>query len=1210
MKTLFNRTVSMVLVLAMLLSTMPLQVFAVNNEEAETHEAEAYLESDLIEAYSVDLLSADFEFSTLNGTVVDSSGNALSGVSVWIYNLDENVALTKCVTNASGNWSSAEYDAIVGYSYIVNYYKSGYDFVHNNIQCVAQSGGTTIETVTATQIAGLVFNEADYTYTTDTEAETATITGYTGTDAAIQLPSELGGYPVVAIGSNTFKKNTTLETVVFSENISTIGANAFENCSSLANVYLPNYLTAINNYAFNGCSNLASLELPNSITTIGRRAFQNCTKLASVNYPLSLSSVGDYNGGYIFEGCSSLTSIVVPEGVTAIPSQAFQGCTYLESITLPSTVTSIGSNAFSDCTGLDEISLPAGLKSIGNFAFSGCTGFTSLELPNSITTIGRRAFEDCTKLAFINYPLSLSSVGDYNGGYIFEGCSSLTSITVPEGVTALPGHAFSGANYLRTVSLPESLTTIGNRAFDNCEKLRVVIVPRNVITIGKYAFANCDDLRYVMLLGSKCSVGENLLTNSSKAFLYCPWTSKATVYAIKNDVDFYVLEDEDIDYSNYVVDMDATQYYTTANVAQVEKYVPLTLNYKFADDYYSDLSNCKIKLTLTSSLSIVPNSIFLNGKQVSMEDISYEDNELIVPVSEQSGTLQLSVTPVEAGKMMSTAEITYNRSGTNGSDIVGIIWLDVPMLTINAPSLISGNEFEVSGVTSANETVSLTVNGESVGTVISKKDGTFSKTITLPMPPVHGTAYTVAAVLESDTSVSTSTTVTYNTEAPILTQFDMYYYGHDLKYLNLLDTQTKANSIWPSKPLKFVVHFDNADSVTEVFVTSTKNGIVSRMQAFPTENTGEFIAEGFFVENSSSYVPGTINVQYSTKTTVEDYASDLTKEELPDEWSNSTAVVVSDTENEYQADITLSNGDEVAFDVQENVSLDQLRSTLLSTGDTPAVASTYSLSVASTEDWDIVKGFFEDLFSEYKDNVWSNVEDIATADEEQDVVAVIKDDTEQTLLYVFWDSAKDAFRTVGIKFVGTYWIHENSIGVSWGDCASAWGFIADGANVIVHGYNNAVSLNDAEADIRMSTTLTDEQKAYALEKVEQLRWGYAATGLLRIAAAAAGYGFTAAGNPILGALVKTVLNFTANLADDYLDKALAYYTAGSQGSYLKWILDLFMMLQQMNRSRELQLQHTGLSILKAILHSGIRRPTAVNTEQYGMRQSILSKTRF
>ena len=92
-----------------------------------------------------------------------------------------------------------------------------YDFNKSSIVCVAESGGTTVDTVTATKIPDLVCNEEDYTYTVDSVNETSTITGYTGDDTRILLPSTLGGYPVTKIDYNSFRDNGSLATVAFSE---------------------------------------------------------------------------------------------------------------------------------------------------------------------------------------------------------------------------------------------------------------------------------------------------------------------------------------------------------------------------------------------------------------------------------------------------------------------------------------------------------------------------------------------------------------------------------------------------------------------------------------------------------------------------------------------------------------------------------------------------------------------------------------------------------------------------------------------------------------------------------------------------------------------------------------------------------------------------------------------------------------------------------
>ncbi len=159
---------------------------------------------------SVDVQRGNVAFTTLSGTVVDASGNGMQGVSVVLYNYDENMLLPQCFTDSNGAWSSVEFDVLVGYTYLMSFYKAGYRFSANNFEVIAADGGTTVQTVAATalNIPGLVCKEGDYTYTISSEK--ATITKYTGSDTAIILPEKLGKYPVTAIGENAFKKTTRL----------------------------------------------------------------------------------------------------------------------------------------------------------------------------------------------------------------------------------------------------------------------------------------------------------------------------------------------------------------------------------------------------------------------------------------------------------------------------------------------------------------------------------------------------------------------------------------------------------------------------------------------------------------------------------------------------------------------------------------------------------------------------------------------------------------------------------------------------------------------------------------------------------------------------------------------------------------------------------------------------------------------------------------
>lgn len=109
--------------------------------------------------------------------------------------------------------------------------------------------------------------------------------------------------------------------------------------------------------------------------------------------------------------------------------------------------------------------------------------------------------------------------------------------------------------------------------------------------------------------------------------------------------------------------------------------------------------------------------------------------------------------------------------------------------------------------------------------------------------------------------------------------------------------------------------------------------------------------------------------------------------------------------------------------------------------------------------------------------------------------------------------------------------------------------------MVVDGYNYSIDLNAAEAEIRSSSTLNDSEKAYAQEKIDQLRWGYAALGVFKAVSAATKYGVTSAYGPVAGMVAGFLLSTAENLAKDYLNDSLAYYAARGQGSYLKWLID-------------------------------------------------------
>lgn len=193
-------------------------------------------------------------------------------------------------------------------------------------------------------IAPLTVNAAtygDFEYYLN-EGYTCTITGYNGSAANVTIPSTIYGYKVVAIHSDAFSENLSMESVTISNSVEYIGFNAFSGCTNLKNIDIR---TSGNN-----------------IIRICDGAFSNCTSLKSIVIPGNVEFLW-VQGGCTFGDCTSLKNVVIENGVTVISGWLFAHCPSLESISIPDSVTEIQPGAFFNCTSLKSITIP---KSVTN----------------------------------------------------------------------------------------------------------------------------------------------------------------------------------------------------------------------------------------------------------------------------------------------------------------------------------------------------------------------------------------------------------------------------------------------------------------------------------------------------------------------------------------------------------------------------------------------------------------------------------------------------------------------------------------------------------------------------------------------------------------------------------------------------------------------------------------------------------------------------
>ena len=346
------------------------------------------------------------------------------------------------------------------------------------------------------------------------DTNTYAVTGYTGTDSVIVIPSQNEGLDVTAINDRAFEGNTTITKVAISDSVTSIGSSAFSGCVKLISIAIPDSVTSIGERAFEDCSSLTSVTIPDSVTSIiGWYAFYKCSSLMSVTIGNGVTGIG-YSA---FSHCSSLMSVTIGNDVTGIGERAFEYCSSLTSVTIPDSVTSIYDYAFYECSSLASVTIGNGVTSIGNSAFSYCSSLTSITIPDSVTRIGSFAFEDCSSLTSVTIPDSVTSIYDH----AFYRCSSLTSITIPFVGATKSGTGTSNTHFgyifgassciynddyvpssLKTVIITNGVTSIGEHAFWNCYNLTSITIPDSVTSIGNYAFEYCSSLSSITFNGN------------------------------------------------------------------------------------------------------------------------------------------------------------------------------------------------------------------------------------------------------------------------------------------------------------------------------------------------------------------------------------------------------------------------------------------------------------------------------------------------------------------------------------------------------------------------------------------------------------------------------------------------------------------------------------------------------------------------------------
>ncbi|HEX3626461.1 MAG TPA: leucine-rich repeat domain-containing protein [Verrucomicrobiae bacterium] len=381
-----------------------------------------------------------------------------------------------------------------------------------------------------------VAGQAQFTYVTNSDGVSVTITSYTGSGGTAVIPAETNGFPVTGIGGYAFSEDNLLTNVTIGAGITNIGDYAFSDCTSLTAINVdasnPDY-SGVDGVLFNQ-SRTALIQypaskagtcytIPSGVINIGDAAFYFSLGLTNVIIPNGVTNIGIES----FYDSENLLSINIPNSVTTIGAWAFWSCGSLNTVTIPANVTSVGSFAFLYCVSLDAVYFEGNAPSDGGGIFDNDNGVIVYYLPGTVgwgtTFSGVPAVDETPPYEFISVTnsdaLSITVTG-YTG--------SSDAVAIPPKINGYPvtgigNQAFQGGG-VTNIFIPTSITSIGDSAFEGCAGLTSIIIPNSVTNVGGDAFAQCVSLTAVYFRGSAPPDDGTAFYNDPAIVYYLPGT--------------------------------------------------------------------------------------------------------------------------------------------------------------------------------------------------------------------------------------------------------------------------------------------------------------------------------------------------------------------------------------------------------------------------------------------------------------------------------------------------------------------------------------------------------------------------------------------------------------------------------------------------------------------------------------------------------------
>ncbi|MFT3952204.1 MAG: leucine-rich repeat domain-containing protein [Oscillospiraceae bacterium] len=502
---------------------------------------------------------------------------------------------------------------------------------------------------------------------------TVEVTGYTGSETAMVIPSEIDGKSVTKIGDNAFSWNSFSFTMVtIPSGVTSIGERAFYYNDNLTDVTIPESVKTIGDSAFGGCAHLTGIVIPSGVKEIDAYAFDACTDLTSIDVDSANTEYTSIDGVLYDKDVTTLLrcpaaahSVSIPLSVTKIGTGAFDSCTEMTSISLSSQITLIGNRAFSFCISLTELKIPTSVTYIGEGAFYGA-GLTSIVIPDSVSGIGDGMFENCSDLVFASLPSGITSIGFAQ----FSGCAHLTGLVIPQGVTSIDQNAFFDCSSLTRINIPNSVTSIDEDAFANCTSLTEVTIPAGVTSIGSEAFGYYD-VDDICMVAARSSYGPSF-PKVPGFTINCYYGTAGEQYALDNGFDYYLIQKPIIGFTASQP-KDAT--YTGAAIKPTVTLKNGTTTLKLGTDYTVIYKNNtavgKATLTITGKgnyTGTITKTFKINPKAATLSSVTAGAKKATVKFTKVSGVSGYVIYRATAKtgtytKIKTTTATSYTNTG-------------------------------------------------------------------------------------------------------------------------------------------------------------------------------------------------------------------------------------------------------------------------------------------------------------------------------------------------------------------------------------------------------------------------------------------------------------------------------------------------------------------------------------------------------------------